>query len=169
MRLSNDLLERVVEAVVLGGLSRNQAALHFKVSIASPVRWVKRFRSRSATESSAGYVSGFARRCSYPLLAGWSRSAAARENDGLARYLEIYAVLRSLCRGRLWSDTITPRLLLRRSRFRVRSLPRTSGSSTKMAIRLTPANLQQLAAEDDKSDDGWDDPVRSLSGSFYLR
>ena len=44
MGLSNDLRERVVEAVVLGGLSRNQAAAHFKVSIASAVRWVKRFQ-----------------------------------------------------------------------------------------------------------------------------
>ncbi len=45
MGLSNDLRERVVEAVVLGGVSRNQAAAHFKVSIASAVRWVKRFQT----------------------------------------------------------------------------------------------------------------------------
>ena len=45
MGLCNDLRERVVEAVVLGGLSRNQAAAHFKVSIASAVRWVKRFQT----------------------------------------------------------------------------------------------------------------------------
>ena len=45
MGLSNDLRERVVEAVVLGGLSRNQAAAHFKVSIASAVCWVKRFQT----------------------------------------------------------------------------------------------------------------------------
>ncbi len=43
MALSDDLRERVVEAVVLGGVSRNQAAAHFKVSVASAVRWVKRF------------------------------------------------------------------------------------------------------------------------------
>ena len=45
MVLSDDLRERVVEAVVLGGLSRNQAAARFKVSIASAVRWVKRFQT----------------------------------------------------------------------------------------------------------------------------
>ncbi len=45
MGLSNDLRERVVEAVVLGGLSRNQAAARFKVSVASAVRWVKRFNT----------------------------------------------------------------------------------------------------------------------------
>ena len=43
MALSDDLRKRVVEAVVLGGLSRNQAAAHFKVSVASAVRFVKRF------------------------------------------------------------------------------------------------------------------------------
>ena len=43
MAVSDDLRERVVEAVVLGGSSRNQAASHFKVSVASAVRWVKRF------------------------------------------------------------------------------------------------------------------------------
>ena len=45
MAVSDDLRERVVEAVVLGGLSRNQAAARFKVSVASAVRWVKRFRT----------------------------------------------------------------------------------------------------------------------------
>ena len=45
MALSDDLRKRVVEAVVLGGLSRNQAAAHFKVSVASAVRWVKRFKT----------------------------------------------------------------------------------------------------------------------------
>src|SRR5208337_975062 len=45
MAVSDDLRERVVDAVVLGGLSRNQAAAHFKVSVASAVRWVKRFKT----------------------------------------------------------------------------------------------------------------------------
>ena len=45
MAVSDDLRERVVEAVVLGGLSRNQAAGRFKASIASAVRWVKRFQT----------------------------------------------------------------------------------------------------------------------------
>ena len=45
MAVSEDLRERVVEAVVLGGLSRNQAAVRFKVSVASAVRWVKRFKT----------------------------------------------------------------------------------------------------------------------------
>ena len=43
MAVSDDLRKRVVEAVVLGGLSRNQAAARFQVSVASAVRWVKRF------------------------------------------------------------------------------------------------------------------------------
>ncbi len=45
MAVSDDLRERVVEAVVLGGLSRNRAAARFRVSVASAVRWVMRFRT----------------------------------------------------------------------------------------------------------------------------
>jgi transposase len=45
MALSNDLRKRVVEAVVSGGLSRNAAAKRFEVSIASAVRWVKRYET----------------------------------------------------------------------------------------------------------------------------
>ena len=45
MALSDDLRKRVVEAVVLGGLSRNAAAGRFGVSIASAVRWVTRYKT----------------------------------------------------------------------------------------------------------------------------
>ena len=48
MALSDDLRKRVVEAVIEGGLSRNAAARRFEVSIASAVRWVKRWRACSA-------------------------------------------------------------------------------------------------------------------------
>src|SRR5271157_1484400 len=42
MALSDDLRQRVVRAVVDGGMSRNAAAKRFGVSIASAVRWVAR-------------------------------------------------------------------------------------------------------------------------------
>src|SRR5208283_2944246 len=45
MALSDDLRKRVVDAVVVGGLSRNAAAKHFGVSIASAIRWVWRFQA----------------------------------------------------------------------------------------------------------------------------
>lgn len=45
MALSEDLRNRVVEAVVVDGLSRNAAARLFKVSIASAVRLVKQFET----------------------------------------------------------------------------------------------------------------------------
>ena len=45
MALSDDLRRRVVETVVFCGLSRNAAAKRFDVSIASAVRWVKRFET----------------------------------------------------------------------------------------------------------------------------
>ena len=45
MALSDDLRNRVVDAVVVGGLSRNAAAKRFGVSIASAIRWVWRFQA----------------------------------------------------------------------------------------------------------------------------
>jgi transposase len=45
MALSEDLRQRVVRAVVGGGMSRNAAAKRFGVSIASAVRWVARFKA----------------------------------------------------------------------------------------------------------------------------
>ncbi len=45
MALSDDLRKRAVEAVVEGGLSRNAAAKRFEASIASAVRWVKRYET----------------------------------------------------------------------------------------------------------------------------
>ncbi len=41
--LSNDLRERVVSAVVEGGMSRNQAATRFGVAVSTANEWVKRF------------------------------------------------------------------------------------------------------------------------------
>src|SRR5271165_622328 len=46
MALSDDLRQRVVGAVVEGGMSRNAAAKRFGVSIASAVRWVARFKAK---------------------------------------------------------------------------------------------------------------------------
>ena len=41
---SNDLRERVVAAVVTGGMSRNRAAKQFGVGISTAINWVKRVR-----------------------------------------------------------------------------------------------------------------------------
>ena len=40
---SDDLRERVVRAVVKGGLSRHQAATQFGVGISTAINWVRRF------------------------------------------------------------------------------------------------------------------------------
>lgn len=42
---SNDLRERVVEAVEREGLSRNQAAARFGVAVSTAINWVARYRS----------------------------------------------------------------------------------------------------------------------------
>lgn len=76
MALSDDLRQRVVDAVVSGGLSRNEAARRFKVSIASAVRWVKLYvttggisakpaggdRRSGRIEAHRGYLLGLTRR-----------------------------------------------------------------------------------------------------------
>ena len=45
MALSEDLRKRVVDAVVVGGLSRNAAAKRFGIGIANAIRWVRRFQA----------------------------------------------------------------------------------------------------------------------------
>jgi len=47
---SNDLRERVVKAVVKGGLSRNQAAAQFGVAISTAINWVRRFHETGSVE-----------------------------------------------------------------------------------------------------------------------
>jgi putative transposase len=40
---SDDLHERVVRAVIKGGLSRHQAAAQFGVGVSTAINWVQRF------------------------------------------------------------------------------------------------------------------------------
>ena len=47
---SNDLRERVVRAVVEGGLSRHRAAAQFGVGISTAILWVQRFRKTGSVE-----------------------------------------------------------------------------------------------------------------------
>jgi len=47
---SNDLRERVVRAVMKGGLSRHQAAAQFGVGISTAILWVQRFRRTGSVE-----------------------------------------------------------------------------------------------------------------------
>ncbi len=45
---SDDLRERVVAAVLEGGLSRHQAAARFDIAVSTAVNWVRRFRETGA-------------------------------------------------------------------------------------------------------------------------
>jgi putative transposase len=47
---SNDLRERVVKAVIKGGLSRHEAAAQFGVGISTAINWVRRFRASGSVE-----------------------------------------------------------------------------------------------------------------------
>ena len=132
MALSDDLRKRVVEAVVLGGLSRNAAARRFGVSIASAVRWVTRYKttgqispSRSGGDRRSGrieaqraYLLGLIRRTpDITLLEIQERSSGART---------------------FWSGAGTgspPSSIL---------IPRNSSSSTRPA--LPPVSLERMDA-----------------------
>ena len=46
---SNDFRERVVRAVIKGGLSRHQAAAQFGVGISTAINWVQRFHEPAAS------------------------------------------------------------------------------------------------------------------------
>ncbi len=47
---SDDLRERVVKAVIKGGLSRHQAAAQFGVGISTAINWVRRFRETGSVK-----------------------------------------------------------------------------------------------------------------------
>jgi len=47
---SIDLRERVVGAVIKGGLSRHQAAAQFGVGVSTAILWVQRFRKTGSVE-----------------------------------------------------------------------------------------------------------------------
>lgn len=47
---SNDLRERVVRAVIKGGLSRHEAAAQFGVGTSTAINWVRRFRETGSVE-----------------------------------------------------------------------------------------------------------------------
>src|SRR5271166_6031428 len=83
MALSDDLRKRVVEAVVLGGLSRNAAARRFGVSIASAVRWVTRYKTTAQISPSPS-----------PVGAERHRSGHVEAVDDLARAADADPVAR---------------------------------------------------------------------------
>jgi len=47
---SNDLRERVVRAVIKGGLSRHRAAAQFGVGISTAINWVQRFHQTGSVK-----------------------------------------------------------------------------------------------------------------------
>jgi putative transposase len=66
---SLDLRERVIRAVEVEGLSRNQAAARYAVSIASAVRWVAVFRKTGS--AAPGKMGGHKKRTLRDAHAAW--------------------------------------------------------------------------------------------------
>ena len=73
---SNDLRERVVRAVIKGGLSRHQAAAQFGVGISTAINWVQRFLETGSVEARSGpdrRLSGQRRLRAAPRMAAMQR------------------------------------------------------------------------------------------------
>ena len=65
---SQDLCDRVIDAVVGGGMSRGAAAASFGVSESSAIKWVQRFErsgSRAASKRADTSVQGLSRIVSF--------------------------------------------------------------------------------------------------------
>ena len=74
---SVDLRERVVRAVIKGGLSRHQAAAQFGVGISTAINWVRRFRETAASSRTRSAAIG-RRRLRGRTVIGWCNGAGRR-------------------------------------------------------------------------------------------
>ena len=102
MALSDDLRQRVVRAVVDGGMSRNAAAKRFGVSIASAVRWVARFKATGGI--SPGSIGGDRRSCRIEAHRDYLLGLIRRQPD--VTLLEIQERLIANCGERFSSSVI---------------------------------------------------------------
>jgi transposase len=64
---SEDLRERVVRAVIEGGLSRRQAAAQFGVGISTTIKWVQRFLETGSVKPDK--IGGYLPRRLWPCIA----------------------------------------------------------------------------------------------------
>jgi hypothetical protein len=71
---SNDLRERVVKAVIKGGLSRHEAAAQFSVGISTAINWVRAFARPVASSRIRLAVIG-RRRSRGRTVIGWCNAA----------------------------------------------------------------------------------------------
>jgi len=101
---SDDLRERVVRAVIKGGLSRHQAAAQFGVGIGTAINWVRRFRDTGSVKPDQ--VGGYRPKKDYgavPRLAG-----ATLPEGGLYRARAGDQTRRAWSEGRLPHDVGVP-------------------------------------------------------------
>ncbi|WP_176533523.1 MULTISPECIES: helix-turn-helix domain-containing protein [Bradyrhizobium] len=72
---SDDLRERVVRAVIKGGLSRHQAAAQFGVAISTAINWVQRFHETGSVKPDQ--IGGYRPK----KIAGPHREMAGKQSD----------------------------------------------------------------------------------------
>jgi putative transposase len=91
---SLDLRERVIRAVEVEGLSRNQAAARYDVSIASAVRWVAVFRKTGS--AAPGKMGGHKKRTLRDDHAAWLIARCRESGFTISQLVEELAVERGL-------------------------------------------------------------------------
>ena len=102
MALSQDLRKRVVEAIFVGGMSRNAAARRFGVCVANAVRWAHRFQS--TCEMSPTPTGGDRRSCRIEAHGDYLLGLIRRQPD--ITLLEIEERLVANCSERFSSSVI---------------------------------------------------------------
>jgi putative transposase len=91
---SLDLRERVIRAVEVEGLSRNQAAARYAVSIASAVRWVALFRKTGS--AAPGKMGGHKKRTLRDDHAAWLIARCRERAFTISQLVEELAAERGL-------------------------------------------------------------------------
>jgi putative transposase len=115
---SLDLRERVIRAVEVEGLSRNQAAARYAVSIASAVRWVALFRKTGS--AAPGKMGGHKKRTLRDDHAAWLIARCRERAFTISQLVEELAVERGLKvdRRSVWAFLHAERLSFKKKSVR---------------------------------------------------
>ena len=91
---SLDLRERVVSAVELEGMSRNQAAARFGVAVSTAVHWVRRYRSTGSVAPSK--IGGYTKRALRGEHAEWLIARCKEKDFTISQLVEELQAIRAL-------------------------------------------------------------------------
>jgi transposase len=91
---SLDLRERVVAAVEVEGLSRNQAAARFGVAVSTAIHWVRRYRTTGSLAPSK--IGGYKKRMLRGEHAEWLTARCREKDFTISQLVEELSAVRGL-------------------------------------------------------------------------